>query len=871
MSVFDILYTILIGPLQLFFEVIFMLTNHCINNPGLSIIVLSLVMNLLVLPLYRRADAMQEEERNTEERLQKGVAHIKKTFKGDERMMMLQTYYRQNHYKPTNVFKGSISLLLQIPFFIAAYQFLSHLELLNGASFGVLSDLGSEDGLIKIGGLHINLLPIIMTAINVVSSILYTKGYPTKTKIQLYFMAAFFLIFLYKSPAGLVFYWTLNNTFSLGKTIYYKLRNKISNSEKKRSHKPKKPSKLKADSRTFFAGAVYLAALVGGLIPALVMSVSPQEFVDLNNYMHPLWFLCSSLCYSVGTFVVWFGVFYWLTAKEHRQYFELVIWILCGVTTLDFMCFGKELGLINNTLKFEVKISYSVGQKLINLGAVLLLGIVLFLIFRFGRKFVTQALLTLNFALVVLFAANVVLICDSVTGLREMSEEVQANKPSYTLSKGGKNVVVLMLDRAMGEYIPYFINEKPELKETFSGFTYYPNVVSFGGATNFASPAVFGGYEYTPEKINLRDTETLCEKQNEALKVMPVLFDQNDYDVTVCDPSYANYQWIPDISIYDEYPNIDAYITTGKFNDDNRRLIVLNKRNFFLYGLMKVSPLCIQMGLYDNGNYNFGGDRVYAAQVIHDNYTATGTSEYFKNTYSVLDNLPEMSEIDEGDTNTFLMMVNCTTHEPMLLQEPEYVPSDHVDNTAYEETHADRFTVDGVTLRMETEEQWVHYQTNMAALLKVGEWLEYLKENDLYNNTRIIIVSDHGNTLDHVDQRVNGEKNYRYNIERYRPVLLVKDFNSETFSVSDEFMTNGDVATLATSDIIDNPVNPFTGNVINNDEKTAHDQYIFGSDDWDTAVNNGNTFFPGPWLSVHDNIFDMSNWTILTDDAVLPY
>ena len=36
-------------------------------------------------------------------------------------------------------------------------------------------------------------------------------------------MALFFLVFLYTSPSGLVFYWTLNNLFSLVKTIFYKL------------------------------------------------------------------------------------------------------------------------------------------------------------------------------------------------------------------------------------------------------------------------------------------------------------------------------------------------------------------------------------------------------------------------------------------------------------------------------------------------------------------------------------------------------------------------------------------------------------------------------------------------------------------------
>ena len=97
MSFISILETLLIGPLKLLFEIIFEVANEFVNNPGLSIIVLSLVMNILVLPLYKRADAMQEEARDTEAKLSKGVNHIKKVFSGDERMMILQTFYRQNN------------------------------------------------------------------------------------------------------------------------------------------------------------------------------------------------------------------------------------------------------------------------------------------------------------------------------------------------------------------------------------------------------------------------------------------------------------------------------------------------------------------------------------------------------------------------------------------------------------------------------------------------------------------------------------------------------------------------------------------------------------------------------------------------------
>ena len=112
MNVFTAIYMLLLRPLELLFEYVYVIANRFIQNPGMSIIALSLAMNFLVLPLYKRADAMQAEEREVEERLGKWVNHIKKAFKGDERFMMLQAYYREVGYKPAYAIKGSFSLLL---------------------------------------------------------------------------------------------------------------------------------------------------------------------------------------------------------------------------------------------------------------------------------------------------------------------------------------------------------------------------------------------------------------------------------------------------------------------------------------------------------------------------------------------------------------------------------------------------------------------------------------------------------------------------------------------------------------------------------------------------------------------------------------
>jgi len=434
-----------------------------------------------------------------------------------------------------------------------------------------------------------------------------------------------------------------------------------------------------------------------------------------------------------------------------------------------------------------------------------------------------------------------------------------------------------MLDRGLGYYIPYFVNEKPELKEQLDGFTFYSNVIAHGGFTNFGTPGLFGGYEYIPTEMNERAEETLVSKQNEALKVMPVLFAENGYDVTVCDAPYANYQWIPDLSIYDEYPEIDTYVTEGRYGavESKEYQIQSNRRNFFCFSIMKTMPLFVQGTIYEGGNYNRAETvsqetLVYSNQVADGNFIADGVGAGFMNPYYVLENLSNMTNITEDETHTFMMMANNTTHEPMILQEPEYVPAQHVDNTAFADD-MDRYTYNGITLDVSNAYKLSHYQSNMAVMLQLGKWFDYLRENDVYDNTRIILVSDHGRPLRQVNELIYDESMGNLgDIAFFSPLLMVKDFDAEGFTISDEFMTNADVPTLAVEDVIENPTNPFTGNLID-DSKKDEDQYIIVSMDWDITINNGNQFLPAQWYRfTGDDMWNMDNWTFLEEITTDP-
>lgn len=917
MSFGSILSTLILGPLELLFEFIYSNAYQVTGNVGLSIIALSLAMNFLVLPLYKRADALQEEERALNLKMKPGVDHIKKTFKGDERFMMLQTYNRQNGCKPYHALKGSLSLLLEIPFFIAAYRFLSDLPLLDGARFGPIANLGAPDALITIGSLTVNVLPILMTAINIISGAVYTKGMPLKSKIQLYGMALIFLVLLYTSPSGLVFYWTLNNLFSLLKNIFLiKLKNPkrvlyvifavsglaifaLYLFSPERSwfetsiagvvalalalplvfHLVFKGKKIiKSDEATssekaiFYISAVFLTLLTGALIPSTVINASPLEFMNTLTMRSPLIFILSALLFAAGTFLIWFTVFFKLASPQGKRVFAYAMLAMAIIAVINYMFFGRGYGNMSPELEYDGIISASILGYVVNTLLIAAAAVAsVFLVKKLPAAVKTVALAACA-AVGVMSLINVFSINSDVKKFAsgEYMENETKGDIELSLQKDGQNVVVIMLDRAISGFFPYMIEEKPELKEMFAGFTYYPNTISYGAYTNIGSPPLYGGYEYTPKRMNERKDVLLADKQNEALKLMPVTFLEGGYDVTVCDPTYAGYTWIPNLSIYDEYPGIKKYVTIGKRtvewykkhdHHDANMVDSALMRNFFCYSIFRSSPITLHQITYNRGQYNEMKTWFYRIQTMESPSKAKGLSRIFMDSYAVLSDLPQLTEFTSGKKGAFIMMSNDTTHEPTLLSEPDYTPALEVDNTKYDRSHSVRLTADEKRLKLNTERLMSHYHVNMAALLKLGEWFDFLRANGVYDNTKIIIVSDHGRNLGLFDMSIGNRTSE--DLMWYNALLLVKDFNSTELTTDYTFMTNADTPTLAFADLFENPVNPFTGERITSDQKLESEQHIAYSALWDIKNYHGSTFVGIEWLTVKNDYFDKSGWRVL--------
>nr|MCR4823406.1 membrane protein insertase YidC [Treponema sp.] len=723
------LYTLIIYPLYTIIECIYYFCQKLIDPVGISVIGVSVGVTLLCLPLYAVADKWQEIERNKVKAMQPQLDRIKKCFTGDERYMMTTTYYRQCHYSPVMALRSSFGLLIQIPFFIAAYRFLSHLPALNGESFLFIKDMGQPDALFTIGTFQVNILPIAMTLINLISGLIYSKGHALREKIQIFGMAAIFLVILYNSPAGLVLYWTFNNIFSLVKNIFYKLKKPIFTFwllicaacipaliyvlfffVTKPAYRILftvivvfiycLPLILKAINRLldtsllpmlkdnkgrtilYISSCLLLWVLTGFTIPTSLISSSPAEFSGIGSNPNPLGYMGITLMQSSGIFIFWALCVYFLFNKKVQTILTLVFTFGAVSAILNSFVFMLNYGDVSATLSFLNAVEFKTlsGISFFNIFvlAVIFTGII------FVFKYIKPRYVISLFAIVTisLFSFSLININTITSEYNNILAKGNLNtveiKPIFHLSKNKPNVVVLMLDRAENRYVEEMFKEDPRLNERLSGFTLYKNTISFNGHTMMGAPLIFGGYEYSPLEVNKRKDELLYMKNNEALLMLPrILTEQADFHAAIADPSWANYSGYADLSITDPYEKIDGYQTIGKYstawykrNKGNENLDntdALLKHNLIFFSIFRSSPICLRELVYLKGKFWNTDENVTSYTKTIDNYAP-------------LDLLPELTDYSETEEGSYVCLVNELTHDNIFMQAPDYIPANPVTN-----------------------------------------------------------------------------------------------------------------------------------------------------------------------------------------------
>jgi len=877
-----VLYTLFIWPIRVFIEAVFVLLQVLFNyRTGLSIIFLSLTVNTILLPIYAAADRWQKEDRDLMQRMKKKIADIKAVFKGEERRFILNTYYRQMGYSPLNSLKASMGVLLQIPFFLAAYQFLSHTASLRGQAFLCLKDLSRPDSLLVIYGYPIHVMPVLMTVINLLSAFVYSKKSERRERIQLFGMAFIFLILLYDSPSGLVLYWTVNNLFSLGKNLatrYLKHPAKVLQWGSAVSASlvilfvlsgltALKPLYkyiviciglfvlaapflwrfvvhrvafenilLKENKVLYFSSCAVMSVLLGILIPAQIIASSPAEFPEPWVPAYRTFLQSVSVCFLLP------GLVWYLSRDRIRKLMAPVAVFIVILSVPCYFFLSGSYGTLTRGFVFDNPHRLRVAYPFWLNGIVICSALAaVYLFFRLRKIRVLSILLRGTFLSVLLMG-----IIAYYSAAREYSLDHKnssllndGNDRSkielFTFSKSNKNTFILFLDQAVSVAFYHALELLPETIKEMEGFIWYPKTLSFGDCTILGVPPLLGGYDYTPWSINARTNVFLKDKVNEALTLLPKLFGESGWRVAITDPSLANLQWIPDTSIYDGMPNVKARNIKGLFSKRfllekgypaEKEIESFDFDIMFRYGLFRVALPALRYSIYYNGGW-----------------WRDGRSNSFDRSLAVFPNLYYLYDLcgtDDGPESLYIFM-NESTHEYGAFTR-DLLPSR--DPVRYSQEEIKQFGS-----QIATGYAYVF----LASLRSVGVFLKHLKELGVYDNTKIVISSDHGRSFPNRYFEVHG-------LERYNPLLLVKERNARgPLKISNEFMTQADVPAIVAKDL-GLVKNPYTGKLINSEPKEREVLRVY------EAPGNQNRHGPiglTLWNSrkiLHKDIYKASAW-----------
>jgi YidC/Oxa1 family membrane protein insertase len=187
---------------------------------GFSIVLLTILIRGLMWPLQNKSTRSMKRM----SLVQPEVAALKEKYPDDPQKMNqeMMKLYREYGINPLG---GCLPMVVQIPIFFGFYRMLQYAVELRQQEFLWVTDLSQPDTLMTLpvlGGLPINLLPILMAASMVLQMSLTPKTGDKMQQRIFMFMPLMFFFFCYSFASALALYWTTSNIFAIVQTLVTK-------------------------------------------------------------------------------------------------------------------------------------------------------------------------------------------------------------------------------------------------------------------------------------------------------------------------------------------------------------------------------------------------------------------------------------------------------------------------------------------------------------------------------------------------------------------------------------------------------------------------------------------------------------------------
>lgn len=878
----------LLFPFKILISSVFDLCYRMTGNYGASLLLVSFFITAVTAPLYLLADKWKNDEKGVQRRMAADIGSIKKHYSGRKRFYLTQTAYRIHQYHSWYAFRTSLGILIQIPFFFAAYDVLSQYKGYVGVSWLFLHDLAKPDGLL----MGVNVLPFVMTLINVLCAVYYSRTWSVRANGQLLVMAGVFLVLLYNSPSALLVYWTMNNVFSFIKAIILRItglqqppvRDETPHGEDSGFRKVLRDEP--ALSVLFFhalcfslsvfwivrydesfkycmfasllaallstalllirrrsrSPLVALAILWAALLPLLFFFYTSRKYnpyISNPNLKLLIVFVLDLIIFAppysrsrpraetqgITSFrkaipLVACPFFYILAYQPLSWYLSspadtgvtpqrllMTLFVVWAIPSAIFLALWKALpgrakhavprialfaALMALVYSLALKVhtgmldgfTFQFPDSIAGIGLIGYLADAFVLAFLWylagyivGKKADTAVLVSLVLCACLFgYSAFRFLSMDRKVFAR-MAETSDAMPESayrdHRFSSDGKNIVFVIADMFNGNYIGRLQERDPGYGAKLDGFVWYPDSLSASYNTATSLPSLLGGYPYAPADM-ADNGKTGMQELRAAASGFFAAVKAGGYRATVANPLYFTGDDTSGAAIQDiyRYANVwksrNGYATGGDSGGNSALLVLLSVFNSAPYHWKYI--------LYDDANWI-----VYRKSGMFKKMRDRAIGEM-----SYISLLPDISSAAPGQSH-FFYVHNELPHTPYGIGADGNPVRDGFPDPAQ---------------RNFTNGAAAYLSAKKEIDLLLG-WFDWMKRNGVYDNTMIVIVSDHGNPFN--DNGVAAGPGVssvfaNYDLSRSNTLLLVKDFGARGRLRTDTaFVCGADVPSLLRS------------------------------------------------------------------------
>ncbi|GLV14782.1 membrane protein insertase YidC 2 [Alicyclobacillus hesperidum] len=182
--------------------------RHLGNNYGIAILIMTIIVRLIILPLFIRQLRYQRVMMELQPQIQK----IRSKYKGDNQKIQEET---MKLYQETgaNPLAGCFPMLIQLPFLYAFYGAILGNPNMRESTFLGIFRLGQHD--------PYYVLPILAGLSTLLSSWLTMRNQPAQQRAMLFVMPVMIFFIGARLPGGLVLYWIYTNLITAIQTYFF--------------------------------------------------------------------------------------------------------------------------------------------------------------------------------------------------------------------------------------------------------------------------------------------------------------------------------------------------------------------------------------------------------------------------------------------------------------------------------------------------------------------------------------------------------------------------------------------------------------------------------------------------------------------------